>query len=296
MKRTDPFKVSSQVKDPNERRKSSLEKTYVHGVPLITILLMFLSLFFSADLLSAYEAIPIIAGGTLRGTVQWKDAVIPDRPVHKVVKNEDFCGKTFQDDALVVNPENKGIQNVMVFLENIERGRAPQSRYVDIVEKCQFKPRVMPAVKGSVLGFRHNDFILHNIHGFWLKNNATIFNIGLPIHRWQQVVGQAIRHAGLFKLQCDIHTHMNGLIVSLEHDYFSVTGPDGVFEIKEIPPGKYRVVALQAGYRIVAWEKGEEGGDRPIYEPPHQTTQEVEIKANEEAPINFKFGIEPSGN
>lgn len=257
-----------------------------------TVLLIIFSLFFSTDLLSAYEAIPIVEGGTIRGTVQWKDAVIPDRPIHKVIKNDDFCGKTFQDDALVINSENKGIQNVVVFLENAEKGRAPQSRYVSIVEGCRFKPRVMPVVKRSVLGFRHNDFILHNVHGFWLKNNATLFNIGLPIHRWQQVVGQTIRRTGLFKLQCDIHAHMNGLIVSLEHDYFAVTDPNGFFEIKEIPPGKYRIAALQAGYQIKAWESGEEGGSRPIYEAPHQITKEVEVTADQASHVSFKFGIE----
>jgi hypothetical protein len=249
----------------------------------------FSSAFHSA--LWAYESVPVPHGGTIRGSVHWAAKEIPEKAVHKVVKNTDFCGETFLDDALTVDPETRGMQNVAVYLENIERGRAPQGRYSDIVEKCRFKPRVVPAVKGATLGFRHNDFILHNIHAFLLSNGATLFNVGLPIHRWQQVVGQPIRRTGLFRLQCDIHTHMNGLIVSLEHDYVSVSDAKGNFEIREIPPGKYRLVALQAGYRIERWEDEEEGS-RPVYEAPHQIIREVEVTAGGEARIDFEFGDE----
>jgi plastocyanin len=254
--------------------------------------LISLLLFKPSHPLFAYEEVDVAHGGTLRGTVRWKEAVMPQRAVHQVVKNTDFCGKTFEDDALMIHPENRGMQNVAVFLENIEKGRAPQGRYVNIVEKCRFKPRVMPVVKGTLLGFRHNDFILHNLHAFLMENNATLFNIGLPIHRWQQVVGQTIRRTGLFKLQCDIHAHMNGLILSLEHDYFAVTDSEGRFEIEEIPPGKYRLAALQAGYRIQAWQAAEEGGRRPIYEAPHRITREVEVTADGEIHVNFEFDTE----
>lgn len=239
--------------------------------------------------LSAYETIDVVGGGIIRGTIRWRGVTIPPRPVHKIIKNTDFCGETFVDDALMVHSENGGMQNVMVFLENIERGRAPQDRYVYIVEKCRFRPRVMPTVKGAVLGFRHNDFILHNIHAFLMENNATLFNVGLPIHRWQQVVGQPVRRTGIFRLQCDIHTHMNGLVVSLEHDYFAVTDSIGNFEIGEIPPGRYRLVALQAGYRIQHWEDEEEGS-RPVYEVSHRMTREVEVVKEKGVHVDFEFG------
>lgn len=245
-------------------------------------------LFLFTPLLSAYEIIDVVQGGTIRGAVRWQGDKIPEKVVHKVVKNSDFCGKTFLDDALTVDPETKGMRNVAVYLESVEKGRPPQEEYIDIVEKCRFRPRVMPAVKGRTLGFRHNDFVLHNIHAFLMSNNATVFNIGLPIHRWQQVVGQTVRRSGLFRLQCDIHTHMNGLIVALEHDYFSISDASGNFQIKEIPPGRYRLVALQAGYRIARWEDEEEGS-RPVYEPPHQITREIEVTAGGEVRVDFEF-------
>lgn len=269
--------------DQKKVRSSRSIRLAIGAVPSF---FFFLCAFHSA--LWAYESVPVPDGGTIRGTVHWTAKGIPEKAVHKVVKNTDFCGETFVDDALTVDRETRGMQNVAVYLENIEKGRAPQDRYTDVVEKCRFKPRVVPAVKGATLGFRHNDFILHNIHAFLMSNGATVFNIGLPIHRWQQVVGQTIRRTGLFRLQCDIHTHMNGLIVALEHDYFSISDARGNYQIKEIPPGRYRLVALQAGYRIERWEDEEEGS-RPVYEAPHQITQEIEVTAGGEVQIDFEF-------
>lgn len=257
---------------------------------IIVPLLMGLFSLISPCPVSAYEVIRVVDGGTIRGSVRWLDAIIPERPLHAVVKNRDFCGKTFVDDALMINPENMGMQDVVVFLANIEKGKAPLARYVGIVEGCRFKPRVIPVVKGKLIGFRHNDFILHSIHAFRTDNNATIFNVGLPIHRWQQVVAQKMRRTGLFRLQCDIHAHMNGLIISLEHDYFAVTDSAGDFEIKDIPPGKYEVVAFQAGYQIQNWEAAEEGGSRPVYVAPLKIIKEVEVTANGVMRVNFGFG------
>ncbi|MFQ5589166.1 MAG: hypothetical protein ACE5F7_10035, partial [Nitrospiria bacterium] len=135
-----------------------------------------------------YEVVSEVAGGSIRGVVQWGDESMPAKHLHKIHKNPDFCGRTFLDDALTIHPENKGMQNVIVFLEDIQRGRKPKSRHISVIKKCRFSPRVMGTVKGALVGFRHDDFITHNIHLFRMDNNATVFNVGLPIHRWQQVV------------------------------------------------------------------------------------------------------------
>ncbi len=239
----------------------------------------------------AYEAVEVVQGGGIRGVVRWGAKVIPGRQVLTINKNTDFCGKTFLDDALLVNPDNRGIQNVVVYLEDITKGRSPQSRHVNVIKGCQFHPRVMGAVKGELIGFRHDDFITHNIHLFRFENNATLLNFGLPIHRWQQTIIRKNSRAGIFRLQCDIHTHMNGLIVSLEHDYFSVTNSDGKFEIDQIPPGIYRIVAFQEGYQIqnMSDKRGKEF--RPRYENPHRITKEVEVRIDETNKMIFEFGL-----
>lgn len=247
------------------------------------------SLVFNSSPSYAYTIVQDIQGGSIRGSVIWKDAVIPSIYTHNIEKNTDFCGKTFADDALVINKENRGMKNVLVYLENIEKGRKPQQRYVNTIKGCRFRPRVMGVVKGQLIGFRHDDFITHNIHIFRLDNNATVLNFGLPIHRWQQTITRKHRKAGLFRMQCDIHAHMNGLMVALEHDYFSITNADGEFEITEIPPGSYRLVIFQGGYQIQNMNEKGKKGFRPIFEKPHQITKDVEVKLDEITTATIEF-------
>ncbi len=256
-----------------------------------TMFLSFSIQVFVPSLVFSYEAISGIEGESVRGVVRWSDEVIPEKHLHIVMKNPDFCGKTFLDDALTISPENKGMENVMVFLEDIQSGREPGERQVNIIKKCRFSPRVMGAVKNALIGFRHDDFITHNIHLFRMDNNATIFNVGLPIHRWQQVVTRKNLRTGLFKMECDIHSHMNGVIVSLAHDYYANTNADGQFEIKDIPPGKYHLVALQGGYTIQNPNQQGEAGFRPIYEKPHRIVKEIEIKKGETTEVDFEFNL-----
>lgn len=237
----------------------------------------------------SYETIDDFQGGKIHGTVQWMGETIPERYTHTVQKNTDFCGKTFADDALVVNSKNRGMENVLVYLSDIEKGKAPERTYVNIIKKCRFAPRVMGVVKDTLIGFRHDDFITHNIHIFRLDNNATVLNFGLPIHRWQQTITRMHRKTGVYRMQCDIHDHMNGLIVALDHGYFSITNADGEFEINDIPPGTYHLVAFQGGYQIQNEEERGKKGFRPIFESPHQQTGEVEVEINETTVTNFEF-------
>ncbi len=261
-------------------------KLFIRGGFLFLLTVGFFSPAFS------YETISIVHGERIEGTVQWRDETVPERYLHKVHKNPDFCGRTFLDDALTVHPEHRGMENVVVFLENIQEGRDPGSRQMNIIKKCRFTPRMMGAVKGALIGFRHDDFITHNIHLFRLDNNATVFNIGLPIHRWQQVVTRENIKTGLFRMQCDIHAHMNGMIISLEHDYFDTTDREGHFELSDVPPGIYRLVALQSGYRIQNMHQKDEEGFRPIYEQPHRIVKEVHVKKGETTEVLFEFGLE----
>ncbi|MFQ5598890.1 MAG: carboxypeptidase-like regulatory domain-containing protein, partial [Nitrospiria bacterium] len=238
-----------------------------------------------------FEVVDVFEGGTIRGTVRWTDETVPAAYLHKIEKNRDFCGKTTPDDALLINAENRGMEHVLVYLVDIEKGKEAENRYVNRIKGCRFIPRVMGAAAGSLLGFRHDDFITHNIHLFRLENNATILNFGLPIHRWQQTITRKNRHAGLLRMQCDIHVHMNGLIVSLEHGYFSTTDADGTFEISDVPPGTYQIAALQGGYQIQNIKEKGRKGFRPRYEKPHLIVKAVEVKTGETAAVTFEFDL-----
>jgi hypothetical protein len=52
-----------------------------------------------------------------------------------------------------------------------------------------------------------------------------------------------MKSAEVFKIKCDVHPWMNAWIHVLDHPFFSVTGEDGTFTIRGLPPGKYTLTA-----------------------------------------------------
>jgi galactose mutarotase-like enzyme len=43
--------------------------------------------------------------------------------------------------------------------------------------------------------------------------------------------------------KCDVHGWMNAYVGIVAHPYFAVTGKDGKFDLKTLPPGTYTIEA-----------------------------------------------------
>ena len=53
----------------------------------------------------------------------------------------------------------------------------------------------------------------------------------------------------VFRIKCDVHSWMErGWVCVFDHPYFSVTGDDGTFAIKNLPDGDYTIQAWQKKY------------------------------------------------
>jgi hypothetical protein len=49
----------------------------------------------------------------------------------------------------------------------------------------------------------------------------------------------------MIAVKCNIHSWMHAYVGVLDDPYFSVSGKDGTFEIRNVPPGDYVVEAWQ---------------------------------------------------
>jgi len=131
---------------------------------------------------------------------------------------------------------------------------------------CRYHPHVLAVRVGQNLEIVNSDPTLHNIHALPKSNQE--FNTGQPIQ------GMKTTHVFTSKetmvpFKCDVHGWMNAYLAVMDHPYFQVTGADGKFSLKGVPPGKYT---------IEAWH--EKAGTQ---------TATVEVGAKETKSANFTF-------
>ena len=93
---------------------------------------------------------------------------------------------------------------------------------------------------GQPLVILNSDPTLHNIHA--MPKGNTEFNTGQPI-QGMKTMHTFDKPEVMVPFKCDVHGWMNAYVGVLDHPYFAVTGPDGSFTLKGLPPGTYTIEA-----------------------------------------------------
>ncbi len=118
-----------------------------------------------------------------------------------------------------------------------------------------FVPRVLPVTPGTKVSFINRDRYYHDV--FSLTPGAR-FDIGR--RATGQVVTETITRPGEIRLFCDLHPWMSATILCVETPYFTRSSKNGVYLLKKLPPGRYRLEtyhpALKKASEIVTVEKG----------------------------------------
>lgn len=136
---------------------------------------------------------------------------------------------------------------------------------------CQYVPHVLGLQVNQKLKVTNSDPTQHNIHPNPKSNpgwNQTQPNGAAPIEK------TFARHEVLIPVKCDQHPWMKSYVAVVKHPFFAISGADGSFVIKGLPPGKYTVAAWH--------EKGGAAGT--------EKTMEVTVAANGTAKADFAFG------
>lgn len=107
------------------------------------------------------------------------------------------------------------------------------------VEKA-FTPAISAVVVGTEVGFPNDDKVFHNVFSL---SKTKRFDLGLYKSGTTRTV--VLSRPGVIDIYCNIHPEMWAKIVVAPNRHFAVTGPDGRFELRDVPPGTYPVVAWQ---------------------------------------------------
>lgn len=228
----------------------------------------------------AYEVAAVPSGGSLTGSVKFAGAVPRLEPI-PVKKNQDACGQSAPNEALVLGP-NKGVKGSVILVEGVPRGKKAEGELILDNARCLFVPHVSAVMAGAPARIRNSDQVQHNAHG--LLAARSIFNLPLSFKGRVVDITARLKQPGAVKVLCDVHTHMSAWVVVHDSPYFAVTDDTGNFRIDGIPPGKYTVTLWHEGFS----QKGFDKDGRPVYDE-RRVTKDVSVPSGGTATLDFEL-------
>jgi hypothetical protein len=217
------------------------------------------------SLTHAYDVVEVTDGGTIKGKIIYQGEMATKKIIP--TKDKEVCGD-IRDDPLIVVGADKGVQDAVVYLKDVQKGKAlpkPATKPEINNHNCRFEPHVQAIPVGSLV-IVNSDPILHNTHGFLGKQ--TIFNQAMPTKGMH--IEKPIKKPGMMRVECDVHGWMLAWVYGAEHPYYAVTQKDGTFSIPDVPPGSYT---------LVAWHEYTGETEIPIVVKPKETAQQtIELK------------------
>ena len=174
--------------------------------------------------------------GAIEGQVLFQGATIPKPTEIENGTDPEACGtrQTFGD--LVISPQNRGIQNVIVSLADGTLPSVPRPAGEKLVvdnRKCQFTPHVAVLTTGSTVEATNSDPISHTTHLYY---GALSRNLALATG---EKASQFLARPGMIIVKCDIHGWMKAYVRVDSHPFHAVSDAAGRFRIPGIPAGSY---------------------------------------------------------
>jgi len=128
---------------------------------------------------------------------------------------------------------------LIVFLDAVEgklRVDPPKDTPKISQREAKFSPDFLVIAAGQTVEMPNDDKIVHNVFSFSKPND---FDLGLYPKGEQKKV--TFLHPGVVDLFCSIHSKMNATIFVAPSPYYSQADAEGAFEIRGVPPGRYRL-------------------------------------------------------
>ena len=126
-----------------------------------------------------------------------------------------------------------------------------------------YKPHVIGVMTGQQIKIKNSDPTNHNIHPLPQVNQE--WNESQPpgsADKMQSFPRQEV----LIPVKCNIHPWMRAYIGVVSHPFFAVTGDDGTYTLKGLPPGTYTIEIVHEKYGkqeqqvTVGAEREQDGG------------------------------------
>jgi len=215
--------------------------------------------------------------GSVSGTVKLDGT--PPKPRRINMAAEPSCAAehpTPPTDEEVVTGAAGALGNVIVYVKEGLGNRVfdtPKTPVAIDQKGCTYVPHVVGLMAGQRLDVKNDDKITHNIHPVPKFNRE--WNKSQPPGSGD-IEETFAREEISIPVKCNVHPWMKSYIAVFKHPYFQVTGKDGGFDLKNLPPG---------AYTIEAWHEKYGASD-----------QTVTIGPKESRTVNFVFKAAAAGD
>lgn len=150
-------------------------------------------------------------------------------------------------EQYVVN--NGKLANVFVYVKSgpdVAMHAAPASSAPAVLDQagCRYLPHVLGVIEGGSVEFRNSDPTMHNVHTMPASAGNTAIDISMG-PRGAAQTKRMDQPELMIPVRCNNHPWMNAFINVAPTPFFAVTGPDGRFDLKGLPPGQYVLGAVQ---------------------------------------------------
>lgn len=223
------------------------------------------------------EKVDAATAGSVSGTVTLDGAAPKAKPIN--MSAEPYCSQAHPSPVYPdqVTTGDKGtLANVLVYVQDdmskysFDTPSAP----VELDQKgCMYQPHVLALMTGQTLKVVNEDQTTHNVHP--TPTNNRDWNKSQPPGS-DPITDVFARPEVAIPVKCNVHPWMKSYIGVFKHPYFAVTGKSGSFDLANLPPGTYTIVAWHELYGT--------------------QTQQVTVGPKESKSVAFTFKAVSSGD
>ncbi len=208
----------------------------------------------------------LASAADITGTVTLNGTPPPERDITPL-NNDPVCGKLNGgkvSTTFFVVGANKGLGDVIVMLKGVPAKAADDSTPAAVIDQkgCLYWPQIVAVQAGQKLLVKNSDpstVPMHNVHINPMADankEAYATKISQPqMSGASDLTYDFAAPENFMKFQCDVHPWMFAWVTVVDNPYFAVTDKDGKFTIKNVPAGKYKIVALHRKAAPTGMEK-----------------------------------------
>jgi plastocyanin len=206
--------------------------------------------------IATFSAWQIASAADITGVITFKGTPPAEKEISPIRDNPDcsalYPGALPKTKFYVVDA-NGNLADVVVSLKGITGKSTGASAAPAVMDQkgALYVPQILAIQTGQKLIVKNSDSFIHNVH--------TVPKANPESNQVQMNGGPDLTYTFdkpemFLKFQCDVHAWMFAWVSVFDHPYFSLSGADGKFTIKNVPPGKY---TLEATHRKLGTQTAE---------------------------------------